>query len=55
MASNSAVSPLAKFGRRTKTISGFKLSQQIVLTNMPEDQFPEHFSEDGYSMIVADG
>jgi serine/threonine protein phosphatase PrpC len=36
-------------------VSKLSRTQQIVLTNMPDDQFPEHFADDGYSMIVADG
>jgi PPM family protein phosphatase len=36
-------------------VSKLSRKQQIVLTNIPDDQFPEHFADDGYSMIVADG
>jgi PPM family protein phosphatase len=36
-------------------VSKLSRKQQILLTNVPHEQFPEHFAEDGYSMIVADG
>ena len=36
-------------------VSKLSRKQQILLTNVPDEQFPEHFTEDGYSMIVADG
>ncbi len=36
-------------------ISKLSRRQQILHTNVPQDQFPEHCAEDGYSMIVADG
>jgi serine/threonine protein phosphatase PrpC len=36
-------------------VSKLSRKQQLLLTNVPDDQFPEHFAEDGYSMIVADG
>ena len=36
-------------------VSKLSRKQQIVLTNIPVDQFPEHSADDGYSMIVADG
>lgn len=36
-------------------ISKLSRRQQILVTNVPQDQFPEHVGEDGYSMIVADG
>ena len=36
-------------------VSKLSRKQQILLTNVPDDQFPDHFAEDGYSMIVADG
>jgi PPM family protein phosphatase len=36
-------------------VSKLSRKQEVVLTNIPKDQFPEHFADDGYSMIVADG
>jgi PPM family protein phosphatase len=36
-------------------VSQLSRKQQILVTNISEDQFPEHFAEDAYSMIVADG
>ena len=36
-------------------VSKLSRKQEILLTNVPDDQFPEHVGDDGYSMIVADG
>jgi serine/threonine protein phosphatase PrpC len=36
-------------------VSKLSRKQQMLLTNVPDDQFPDNFGEDGYSMIVADG
>ena len=36
-------------------VSQVSRKQEILLTNVPKDQFPAHTGEDGYSMIVADG
>jgi PPM family protein phosphatase len=36
-------------------VSKLSRRQQILLTNVPEENFHDHFAEDGYSMIVADG
>ncbi len=36
-------------------VSRISRKQEILLTNVPEDQFPAHPGEDGYAMIVADG
>jgi PPM family protein phosphatase len=36
-------------------VSRISRKQEILMTNVPEDQFPAHPGEDGYAMIVADG
>jgi len=36
-------------------VSRVSRKQDILLTNVPEDQFPAQTGEDGYAMIVADG
>ena len=36
-------------------VSKLSRKQEVVLTNVPDDQFPEHVGDDAYSMIVADG
>jgi PPM family protein phosphatase len=36
-------------------VSKLSRNQQLLLTNVPEDQFPDQIGEDAYSMIVADG
>jgi protein phosphatase len=36
-------------------VSQISRKQDVLLTNVPEDHFPQPAGEDGYSMIVADG
>ena len=36
-------------------VSQVSRKQEVLLTNVPDDQFPELAGDDGYSMIVADG
>jgi PPM family protein phosphatase len=36
-------------------VSQVSRKQEILLTNVPKDQFPAHTGEEAYSMIVADG
>jgi PPM family protein phosphatase len=36
-------------------VSQLSRKQKVLLTNVPDDQFPEFVGDDAYSMIVADG
>jgi serine/threonine protein phosphatase PrpC len=36
-------------------VSQLSRKQSVLLTNVPDDQFPEFVGDDAYSMIVADG
>ena len=36
-------------------VSKVSRNHEILLTNVPDDQFPAHTGDDGYSMFVADG